>query len=94
MREAPEDNIKVVVNKDKQGRYSFSIHIKRLKPDFDLEKGTVVFGQYNGATGQIQEGVPVKMFLKLNGQSSLKERFNRLKNAVEEAEKKGKPVLI
>tara|TARA_B100000902_G_scaffold232448_1_gene220399 strand:+ start:1233 stop:1517 length:285 start_codon:yes stop_codon:yes gene_type:complete len=94
MREAPEDNIKVVVNKDKQGRYSFSIHIKRLKPDFDLEKGTVVFGQYNGATGQIQEGVPVKMFLKLYGQSSLKERFNRLKNAVEEAEKKGKPVLI
>jgi hypothetical protein len=94
MREAPEDNISVVVNRDKQGRYSFSIHIKRLRPDFDLEKGTVVFGQYKGATGQIQEGVPVKMFLKLYGQSSIKERFNRLKKAVETAEKSGKPVLI
>lgn len=94
MRETTENNITVVVNKDKQGRYSFSIHVKKLNPEFDLEKGTVVFGQYSGATGQIQEGVPVKMFLKLYGQSSLKERFNRLKNAVEEAEKKGKPVLI
>ena len=94
MREAPEDNIKVIVNKDKQGRYSFSIHVKRLKPDFDLEKGTVVFGQYNGPTGEVQEGVPVKMFLKLYGQSSLKERHNRLKEAVDRAEKKGKPVLI
>ena len=94
MREAPEDNIKVIVNKDKQGRYSFSIHVKRLKPDFDLEKGTVVFGQYNGPTREVQEGVPVKMFLKLYGQSSLKERYNRLKEAVDRAEKKGKPVLI
>ena len=94
MREAPEDNISVVVNRDKQGRYSFSIHIKRLRPDFDLEKGTVVFGQYKGATGQVQEGAPVKMFLKLYGQSSIKERFNRLKKAVDTAEKNGKPVLI
>lgn len=94
MRETSENNITLVVNKDKQGRYSFSIHIKKLKPDFDLEKGTVVFGQYSGATGQIQEGVPVKMFLKLYGQSSLKERFNRLKKAVEDAENNGKPVLI
>jgi hypothetical protein len=94
MREAQEDNLRVVVNKDKRGRYSFSIHIKRLKPEFDLERGTVVFGQYSGATGQIQEGVPVKLFLKLYGQSSLKERFNRLKKAVESAESNGKPVLI
>ena len=94
MREAIEDNLKVLVTQDKQGRYSFSIHIKRLKPEFDLEKGTVVFGQYKGATGKIEEGVPVKMFLKLYGQSSPKERYNRLKKAVDEAERKGKPVLI
>tara|TARA_R100000742_G_C4256060_1_gene73958 strand:+ start:421 stop:705 length:285 start_codon:yes stop_codon:yes gene_type:complete len=94
MREAPDKNLSVVVNRDKQGRYSFSIHLKRLKPEFDLEKGTVVFGQYSGSTDQVQEGVAVKMFLKLYGQSSLKERYNRLKKAVDDAEAKGKPVLI
>lgn len=94
MSASNDSNLKVVVNQDKSGRYSFSIHVKRLTPKFDLEKGTVIFGQIEGPAGPVLEGVPVKLFLKLYGQSSLKERYKRLKKVVETAENKGKPVLI
>ena len=48
----------------------------------------------DGHTNEVQITDTVKLFLKLYGQSSLKERYKRLKKVVETAENKGKPVLI